>query len=95
MRADDPDVIGKVVEVGSVSGGSCNTWNMNHQPKEPPRSCVSVFVGQAGKVAEVLLRKAERLRAHPDQPLRLLVSPFRSRDSSWATGITGLPKTDC
>ena len=37
-------------------------------------SCVSDFVGQAGKVAEVLLRKAERLRAHPDQPLRLLVS---------------------
>jgi replication-associated recombination protein RarA len=31
-------------------------------------------VGQAGKVAEVLMRKAERLRAHPDQPLRLLVS---------------------
>jgi Holliday junction resolvasome RuvABC ATP-dependent DNA helicase subunit len=31
-------------------------------------------VGQAGKVAEVLLRKAERLRAHTDQPLRLLVS---------------------
>ena len=37
-------------------------------------SCVSDFVGQAGKVAEVLLRKAERLRAQPNQPLRLLVS---------------------
>jgi replication-associated recombination protein RarA len=31
-------------------------------------------VGQAGKVAEVLLRKAERLRVNPDQPLKLLVS---------------------
>ncbi|MBN8459407.1 MAG: AAA family ATPase [Verrucomicrobia bacterium] len=37
-------------------------------------SCPADFVGQAGKVAEVLLRKAERLRMHPDQPLRLLVS---------------------
>jgi replication-associated recombination protein RarA len=37
-------------------------------------SCPADFVGQAGKVAEVLLRKAERLRSHPDQPLRLLVS---------------------
>ena len=34
-------------------------------------SCPADFVGQAGKVAEVLLRKAERLRAQPDQPLRL------------------------
>ena len=32
------------------------------------------FVGQAGKVAEVLMRKAERLRVNPDQPLKLLVS---------------------
>jgi replication-associated recombination protein RarA len=31
-------------------------------------------VGQAGKVAEVLLRKAERLRTTPDQPLKLLIS---------------------
>jgi hypothetical protein len=31
-------------------------------------------VRQAGKVAEVLLRKAERLRAQPDQLLRLRVS---------------------
>jgi replication-associated recombination protein RarA len=31
-------------------------------------------VGQAGKVAAVLLRKAERLRANPDQPLKLLIS---------------------
>jgi replication-associated recombination protein RarA len=30
-------------------------------------------VGQAGKVAEVLLRKAERLRTNPDQPLKLLI----------------------
>ena len=37
-------------------------------------SCPADFVGQAGKVAEVLLRKAERLRARPDPPLRLLVS---------------------
>ena len=37
-------------------------------------SCAKDFVGQAGKVAEMLLRKAERLRASPDQPLKLLVS---------------------
>ena len=37
-------------------------------------SCPADFVGQAGKVAEVLLRKAERLRTNPDQPLKLLVS---------------------
>jgi len=37
-------------------------------------SCPVDFVGQAGKVAEVLLRKAERLRANPDQPLKLLIS---------------------
>ena len=37
-------------------------------------SCPADFVGQAGKVAEVLLRKAERLRENPDQPLKLLVS---------------------
>jgi Holliday junction resolvasome RuvABC ATP-dependent DNA helicase subunit len=29
---------------------------------------------QAGKVAEVLLRKAERLKANPNQPLKLLIS---------------------
>jgi replication-associated recombination protein RarA len=39
-------------------------------------------VGQAGKVAEVLLRKAERLRANPDQPLKLLI-----------TGAPGIGKT--
>jgi replication-associated recombination protein RarA len=37
-------------------------------------SCPADFVGQAGKVAEVLMRKAERLRTNPDQPLKLLVS---------------------
>ena len=37
-------------------------------------SCPADFVGQAGKVAELLLRKAERTPAQPDQPLRLLVS---------------------
>jgi Holliday junction resolvasome RuvABC ATP-dependent DNA helicase subunit len=37
-------------------------------------SCPADFEGQAGKVAEVLLRKAERLRANPDQLLKLLVS---------------------
>jgi replication-associated recombination protein RarA len=37
-------------------------------------SCPADFVGQAGKVAELLLRKAERLRTSPDQPLKLLIS---------------------
>jgi len=37
-------------------------------------SCPADFVGQAGKVAEVLLRKAERLRVIPNQPLKLLIS---------------------
>ncbi len=37
-------------------------------------SCPADFVGQACKVAELLLRKAERLRATPDQPLKLLIS---------------------
>jgi len=37
-------------------------------------TCPADFVGQAGKVAEVLLRKAERLRANSDQPLKLLIS---------------------
>ena len=36
--------------------------------------CPADFVGQAGKVADVLLRKAERLRTNPDQPLKLLIS---------------------
>ncbi len=31
-------------------------------------------MAQAGKVAELLLRKAERLRINPDQPLKLLIS---------------------
>jgi replication-associated recombination protein RarA len=50
-------------------------------PRKPPvaptcfvPACPADFVGQAGKVAEVLLRKAERLRANPDQPLKLLIS---------------------
>jgi replication-associated recombination protein RarA len=51
-------------------------------PRKPPPvaptcfvpACPADFVGQAGKVAEVLLRKAERLRANPEQPLKLLVS---------------------
>ncbi|MGA0846278.1 MAG: AAA family ATPase [Luteolibacter sp.] len=49
-------------------------------PRKPPiaptsfvPSCPADFVGQAGKVAEMLLRKAERLRDSPDQPLKLLV----------------------
>jgi replication-associated recombination protein RarA len=37
-------------------------------------SCAGDFVGQAGKVADVLIRKAERLRANPNQPLKLLIS---------------------
>ncbi len=45
-------------------------------------SCPADFVGQAGKVAEVLLRKAERLRENPDQPLKLLI-----------TGAPGIGKT--
>jgi replication-associated recombination protein RarA len=47
-------------------------------PPVPPTcfipSCPADFVGQAGKVAELLLRKAERLRTTPDQPLKLLIS---------------------
>jgi replication-associated recombination protein RarA len=47
-------------------------------PPVPPTcfvpSCPADFVGQAGKVAELLLRKAERLRTNPDQPLKLLIS---------------------
>ena len=45
-------------------------------------SCPTDFVGQAAKVAEVLLRKAERLRTNPDQPLKLLI-----------TGAPGIGKT--
>ena len=45
-------------------------------------SCPADFVGQASKVAEVLLRKAERLRTNPDQPLKLLI-----------TGAPGIGKT--
>ena len=37
-------------------------------------SCPADFVGQAGKVAEMLLRKAETLRANPDRSFKLLVS---------------------
>ena len=37
-------------------------------------SCPADFVGQAGKVAEVMLRKAEALKANPDRPFKLLVS---------------------
>lgn len=50
-------------------------------PLKPPvaptcfvSSCPADFVGQAGNVAEVLLRKAERLRTNPDHPLKLSVS---------------------
>ena len=50
-------------------------------PRKPPvaptcfvPSCPADFVGQAGKVAEMLMRKAERLKANPNQPLKLLVS---------------------
>ncbi len=39
-------------------------------------------MGQAGKVAEVLLRKAERLRTNPDQPIKLVI-----------TGAPGIGKT--
>jgi len=56
------------------------------QAQVPPTcfvpSCPTDFVGQAGKVAEVLLRKAERLRTTPDQPLKLLI-----------TGAPGIGKT--
>jgi len=37
-------------------------------------SCPADFVGQAGKVAEMLLRKAEALGAAPNRPFKLLVS---------------------
>lgn len=37
-------------------------------------SCPADFVGQAGKVAEMLLRKAESLRESPDRSFKLLVS---------------------
>ena len=51
---------------------------MRRKAMPPPTcfvpSCPADFVGQAGKVAEVLLRKAERLRASPNQPLKLLIS---------------------
>jgi DNA replication protein DnaC len=50
-------------------------------PRKPPvaptcfvPACPADFVKQAGKVAEVLLRKAERLRTNPDQRLKLLIS---------------------
>ena len=51
---------------------------MPRKPMPPPTCFVpsypADFVGQAGKVAEVLLRKAERLKANPNQPLKLLIS---------------------
>jgi len=37
-------------------------------------SCPAEFVGQAGKAAEMLIRKAESLRAQPDRSFKLLVS---------------------
>ena len=37
-------------------------------------SCPADFVGQAGKVADVMLRKAAVLRANPDRSFKLLVS---------------------
>ena len=36
--------------------------------------CPADFVGQAGKVAEVMLRRAAALRANPDRSFKLLVS---------------------
>jgi hypothetical protein len=52
---------------------------MPRRPPAPPPSCFvpscpADFVGQAGHVAEMLLRKAEGLREHPDRPLKLLIS---------------------
>ena len=51
---------------------------MPRKPPVPPTcfvpSCPADFVGQAGKVAEVLLRKAAHLRANPNQPIKLLIS---------------------
>jgi len=47
-------------------------------PPVPPTcfvpSCPADFVGQASMVAEKLLKKAERFRTTPDQPLKLLIS---------------------
>ena len=37
-------------------------------------NCASDFVGPAKNVAEKLMRKVERLKACPDQPLKLLIS---------------------
>ena len=37
-------------------------------------SCPADFVGQAGMVAEILMKKAVRLKSTPNQPLKLLVS---------------------
>ena len=37
-------------------------------------ACPADFVGHAAKVAELLLRKATRLRDAPDQPLKILIS---------------------
>ena len=49
--------------------------------KQPPvaptcfvPSCPADFVGQAGNVAEMILRKSTALRANPDRPFKLLVS---------------------
>jgi len=46
--------------------------------RQPPTcfipSCPAEFVGQAGKAAEMLIRKAESLRAQPDRSFKLLVS---------------------
>jgi len=52
---------------------------MPRKPPPVPPTCFvpyspADFVGQAGKVAEVLMRKAERMRSNPNQPLKLLVS---------------------
>jgi Holliday junction resolvasome RuvABC ATP-dependent DNA helicase subunit len=51
---------------------------MQRKPQVTPTcfvpSCPADFVGQAGKVAEVLLRKVERLKANPNQPLKILIS---------------------
>jgi replication-associated recombination protein RarA len=46
--------------------------------RQPPTcfipSCPADFVGQAGKAAEMLIPKAESLRAQPDRSFKLLVS---------------------
>ena len=51
---------------------------MPRKPPVPPSCfipfCPADFVGQAGKVAEMLLRKADGLRENPNRSFKLLVS---------------------